>query len=106
MAVDSSYKRVSHQPAGTVQLMVEGQMIEAIAGESVAAAVLQTGIRQTRTTPVSEAGRAPYCMMGVCFECLMEIDGVPNTQACMTEVREGMVVNIQRGSRSVSGESV
>ena len=106
MAVDSSYKRVSHQPAGTVQLTVEGQMIEAIAGESVAAAVLQTGIRQTRTTPVSDAGRAPYCMMGVCFECLMEIDGVPNTQACMTEVREGMVVNIQRGSRSVSGEGV
>lgn len=106
MAVDSSYKRVSHQPAVTVQLTVEGQMIEAIAGESVAAAVLQTGIRQTRTTPVSDTGRAPYCMMGVCFECLMEIDGVPNTQACMTEVREGMVVNIQRGSRSVSGEDV
>ncbi|WP_136679984.1 (2Fe-2S)-binding protein [Neptunomonas sp. XY-337] len=106
MAADSSYKRVVHQTTPTVQLTIEGQTVEAFVGESVAAAVLQTDIRQTRTTPVSDSGRAPYCMMGVCFECLMEIDGVPNTQACMTEVREGMVVNIQRGSRSVSGESI
>ena len=40
-------------------------------------------------------------MMGLCFDCLMEIDGVPNTQACLVEVREGMVVCRQEGRRGI-----
>jgi len=38
-------------------------------------------------------------MMGVCFECLMEINGRANTQACMTPVEEGMQVLFQQGAR-------
>jgi predicted molibdopterin-dependent oxidoreductase YjgC len=41
-------------------------------------------------------------MMGVCFECLVEIDGVPNRQGCMTPVREGMQVRRMNGARSVA----
>ena len=37
----------------------------------------------------------PYCLMGVCFECLMEIDGEPDVQSCLVTVREGMVVRRQ-----------
>jgi NADH dehydrogenase/NADH:ubiquinone oxidoreductase subunit G len=40
-------------------------------------------------------------MMGVCFECLVEIDGIPNQQACMTPVKEGMQVRLQKGARGV-----
>jgi predicted molibdopterin-dependent oxidoreductase YjgC len=40
-------------------------------------------------------------MMGVCFECLVEIDGSPNHQACMTTVRDGMSIKIQKGLRGV-----
>ena len=39
--------------------------------------------------------RAPFCMMGTCFECLVEIDGQPNRQACLTIVREGMDIKRQ-----------
>jgi len=42
---------------------------------SVAAALLASGVRRFRATPVSNAPRGPYCMMGACFECLVEIDG-------------------------------
>ena len=55
----------------------------------------------TRTTPVSNAPRAPYCMMGVCFECLIEIDGVPNQQGCLIPVVEGMRIDRQLGSIAV-----
>jgi len=44
-------------------------------------------------------------MMGVCFECLVEIDGRPNVQACMTPVRDGMAVRRQSGFRRLSGGS-
>ena len=40
-------------------------------------------------------------MMGVCFDCLMEIDGVPNQQACMVPVAEGMAIRRQDGARGV-----
>jgi predicted molibdopterin-dependent oxidoreductase YjgC len=50
---------------------------------------------------VSGTHRAPYCMMGACFDCLVEIDGIPNQQACQTLVREGMRVNLQKGARDI-----
>jgi NADH dehydrogenase/NADH:ubiquinone oxidoreductase subunit G len=37
-------------------------------------------------------------MMGVCFDCLVEVDGAPNRQACLTPVREGMVIRRQDGA--------
>ena len=84
-----------------VRLQFDGQVIVAHAGDSVAAAVLSATGAATRTAPVSGAGRAPYCMMGVCFECLMTIDGVPNSQSCMVAVREGMVVATQADARAL-----
>ena len=49
-----------------------------------------------RTTPVTGAPRAPYCMMGVCFDCLVTIDGVGNRQGCLVPVREGMRIETQQ----------
>jgi class 3 adenylate cyclase len=70
---------------------------------TAAAAVLLHG-STCRTTPVSGSARAPYCMMGVCFDCLMEIDGTPNRQACLTPVAEGMRINRQLGKVENIGE--
>lgn len=81
----------------SVRILFEDESIEARLGDSVAAALLCADIVWTRATPVSGARRAPFCMMGVCFDCLVEIDGVPNRQACMIEVREGMRVRRQQG---------
>ena len=71
-------------------------------GDSVAAALLAAGIAAIRDTPVSDVPRAPYCMMGVCFDCLVEVDGLGNRQACLTPVRDGMVVRRQAGARSLT----
>jgi predicted molibdopterin-dependent oxidoreductase YjgC len=83
----------------TVTIHVDGAPVAARAGDSVAAALIAAGIVATRTTPVSDSPRGPYCMMGVCFECLMVIDGIASRQACLTPVREGMRVERQRGAR-------
>jgi sarcosine oxidase subunit alpha len=40
-------------------------------------------------------------MMGVCFECLVTVDGVGNRQACLVHVREGMTVERQHGKRDL-----
>ena len=95
------FRRLPDSGGGQVTLRIEGRSVTVAAGQSVAAAVLVSGLDHCRTTPVSGQPRAPYCMMGVCFDCLMEIDGEANQQACMITVREGMDVRRQRGAREV-----
>ena len=78
---------------------VDGIAVAARQGDTVAAALLAAGFDHCRTTPVTGAPRAPYCMMGVCFDCLVTIDGVGNRQGCLVPVREGMRVETQHGKR-------
>jgi len=86
-------------PAPTVQIRFNDLPLTVPAGITVAAALLQAGVQRFRASPVSGAPRAPYCMMGVCFECLVEIDGEPSRQSCLVNVREGMQVRTQEGAR-------
>jgi thioredoxin reductase/bacterioferritin-associated ferredoxin len=83
-------------------LFVDGAAVAAQAGDSVAAAMLAGGRLACRTTPISGSPRAPYCLMGACFDCLVIIDGIANRQACMTLACDGMRVETQRGKRDVS----
>ncbi len=75
-----------------VSFRFEGQVIEAHAQDSVAGALLAAGIGWMRTAANSGERRAPWCMMGTCFECLVDIDGLGRRQACLTPVRDGMDV--------------
>jgi predicted molibdopterin-dependent oxidoreductase YjgC len=95
------FKRLFPIDGEMVTLKVEDKPVTVPAGDSVAAAVYAAGFNHFRESPVSNTPRAPYCMMGVCFECLVEIDGSPNHQACMTTVRDGMCIKIQKGLRGV-----
>jgi predicted molibdopterin-dependent oxidoreductase YjgC len=79
-----------------VHIRFEDQNINAESGDSVAAALLAAGVIVFRETEEHEA-RGPYCMIGNCFECLVEIDAVPSLRACQEIVREGMQVRTQRG---------
>jgi predicted molibdopterin-dependent oxidoreductase YjgC len=88
----------------TVLVTVEGIDIRVPEGVSAAAALLLAGLSYTRETPVTGAPRAPYCLMGVCFDCLAEIDGQPNRQSCMITVTRGMTIRRQRGKRRVGAE--
>jgi predicted molibdopterin-dependent oxidoreductase YjgC len=79
----------------TVTLTIEGVETFASPGDTVAAAMLVASFTHNRLMPLNAQPRGPYCMMGICFDCLVEIDGVPNQRACQTLVQEGMRVKIQ-----------
>lgn len=84
--------RAVHPAALRLQLIVNGQPIAAAEGDTVAAALLASGrwiFRRDR----DGAARGPFCLMGICQECLVEIDGVPNRRACLLPVVQGMRVN-------------
>lgn len=97
--------RLRPEARATVRVTVAGREVGVPEGASAAAAMLFAGISAARETAVSGAKRLPYCMMGVCFDCLAEIDGVPNRQACMVPVREGMMISPQHGARAVGPEA-
>src|SRR5437763_1557634 len=90
--------------AATVAVDVEGRLVNVPEGASAAAAVLIAGLGSIRDTAIGGGARAPYCMMGVCFDCLAEIDGAPNRQSCMVAVRPGMRIRRQRGARTAAVE--
>jgi D-hydroxyproline dehydrogenase subunit gamma len=95
------FTRQTSPEGPTVTLQFEGQPLTVPAGVSVAAALLLAAAGSFRSTPVSRSPRAPYCMMGVCFECLVEVDGRPGRQACLTMVRDGMVIRRQHGASAL-----
>ena len=91
------FKRL-HEPERPVSFEFEGETVLAAEGETVTTALLAHGAGATRESAVSASPRAAYCLIGVCFECLVEIDGRANRQGCLTPVREGMQVRRQRAA--------
>lgn len=88
-----SYRLPRSRDCATVSVNVDGEPIQAFVGETVATVLLAMGQRTFRHTAHHHAPRGLFCGMGICFDCLVTIDGQPNVRACMTPVRAGMVVD-------------
>ena len=99
------FRRLPDVASATVTITVDGRSVAARAGDTVAAALLAHGSEPYRTTAISGEPRAPYCMMGVCFDCLVTIDGVGNRQACLIPLRAGMRIETQDGARAIAEEA-
>lgn len=97
------FKRTNHnEPVTSEDEIVftwNGAFLPGREGDTLAAVLLAAGVNSNRIHPVTGEPRAPYCMMGVCFECLVEIDGIPNRQACQVRLRNGMRATTQHGVR-------
>ncbi len=79
-----------------VGITIDGRPVRAHLGESVAAVLIAEGPAALRRTRGGDP-RGVYCGMGVCFDCLAVVDGVPNTRTCMIWVADGMTVERQAG---------
>lgn len=80
-----------------VRAQVNGDERQLMAGVSVAAALMDIGQLKTGCSLRRSRPKAPYCMMGVCFECELIIDGKPGKRACMTKVQAGMKIETGSG---------
>src|SRR5260370_41513836 len=76
------------QAAAAVRLSFDGREIAALPGESIAAALAAAGIVAVREAR-SGAPRGPFCGMGVCFDCLVTVDGKPNQRSCLATATPG-----------------
>jgi len=90
----------------TVTIYYNGRPLEALEGEPVAAALMAAGIRSMRSTPRYHEPRGVFCAIGRCTDCMMIVDGVPNTRTCVTPVYEGISVEWQEGLAALHPETM
>jgi len=79
------------RPDGALRIRVDGRELTVAPGRTLAAALLDAGATAFRRSASGEP-RGPVCGMGVCHECRVTVDGVPDRRACLEPVRDGMEV--------------
>ncbi|RYE40633.1 MAG: (2Fe-2S)-binding protein [Hyphomicrobiales bacterium] len=95
------FKRIDGVPRGPrVGITVDGSPVEVDEGSTLAVALLEAGCIPTRRHHLGEA-RAPFCLMGACFECLVHVDGAKSVQSCQIKACSGMAVQRPTGPREV-----
>ncbi len=95
---DDSARRLGARSHERTAFVFAGKEVTALPGQTVAAALIAHGIRSWRTTRVAGRRRGLFCGIGVCFDCLVVVDGRPNVRACLEPVRAGALVEPQEGT--------
>ena len=96
------FRKISPPSTPPLTLSIDGKSVTAERGETVASVMMRQADPSCRHTPVHGSSRAPFCMMGVCFDCLAIVDGASSTQSCLVPVAEGMCVERQLGRPKVA----
>lgn len=101
---DTGFRRITDgiQRGAQFSIEVDGAPIVAFAGETVATALLASGRLSLRHTEKQQKPRGIFCGMGICFDCLMTVNGVPNVRTCVTPAEPGMIITTQHGLPKVS----
>jgi len=94
---------VSDEDQIAFHIEVNGQLVPARQGQTIAAVLLSAGRRVWRRTQRGDP-RGLFCGMGVCFECLVTVDGMDGQRACMTLAEPGMQVQMAVGEESGDGQ--
>lgn len=76
----------------------DGREIPYMEGMTVGAALLAAGVRSWRTTRVGGRPRGLFCGIGICYDCLITVDGQPNQRACLRPAAPGLDVATQDGT--------
>jgi hypothetical protein len=97
-----------HEPAAAAEpepfeIVFDGRPLPATAGQSVGSVLVGAGIRSWRTTRVRHRPRGLFCGIGICYDCLITVDGVPNQRACLVRARPGMTLSGAARSGEPSG---
>ncbi|ATU72730.1 sarcosine oxidase alpha subunit [Gluconacetobacter sp. SXCC-1] len=88
----SRFRRIVAPAGPRITFTLDGRVLEARLGDSVAVAMMLAGYPACGSLPPTGRVRVPYCLMGACHECLVRVDGRSMHQACLLPVRTGMCI--------------
>lgn len=75
-----------------VSFFFNGEKFTGVQGQSIAAALIANDQRELRRTRFGHEPRSIFCGIGICFDCVVTIDGVANQRACLIEISHDMNV--------------
>ena len=75
-----------------INFTFNGSTYSGEAGQSIAAALISQDQRVLRTTRFDDAPRSIYCGIGICFDCVVVVNGIANQRSCLIEITEGAVI--------------
>lgn len=90
-------------PDEPFEITIDGLPVPARPGETIAAALLATGVRAWRTTRVDGRPRGLFCGIGICYDCLVSVDG-QRVRACQRPAAPGDVVSTQAWGDEASAQ--
>jgi hypothetical protein len=80
------------------EISFDGTPIPSRDGWTVGAALTAAGIRSWRTTRLGQRPRGLFCGIGICFDCLVTVNGQPSLRACLVPAQPGDDVRTQEGT--------
>lgn len=89
---------VRAEPGPAFTVTFDDRAIDALPGQTVAAALWAAGVTAWRTTRRSGEPRGVFCGIGVCFDCLVTVNDRPNQRACLVRAQPGDVIRTQEGT--------
>jgi len=75
-----------------VSFSFNGKDFQCESGQTIAAALIAADQRELRTTRFGNEPRSIFCGIGICYDCVVKVDGIPNQRSCLVEARDGMKV--------------
>jgi len=88
---------VEAQPEPAFRITFDGTPLNALPGQTIAAVLWAADTTSWRRTREGERPRGVFCGIGVCFDCLVTVNGVPNQRACLVPASPGDEITTQRG---------
>jgi predicted molibdopterin-dependent oxidoreductase YjgC len=100
------FRRLSETAGAQIPFTFDGRPLSGRHGDTVAAALIGANVAVCRLTSISSTSRGPFCLMGVCFDCLVSIDGATNRQGCLVPLEAGMRIETQVGAPPADADEV
>jgi hypothetical protein len=96
---------VACRPLGPpITLTFDGRPVAAVVGDSVGSALTRAGVRSWRTTRHEGRPRGLFCGIGICYDCLLTVDGAANQRACLVPAVDGMELQSIPSVRTVADD--
>jgi predicted molibdopterin-dependent oxidoreductase YjgC len=86
---------IAPHPSEPVTIQVDGRQLTGLHGQTIAGLALGNGLMSWRRTSVAGRSRGLFCGIGVCFDCLVTVNGQRDVRACQRRARDGDVVAVQ-----------
>jgi len=81
--------------ADALHIELDGTTVDGLRGQTIAGVLLGSGVLAWRRTSRTGSPRGVFCGIGVCFDCIVTVNGQRDVRACQRRASDGDRIEIQ-----------